>query len=499
MQLRCVDVAYSWGGHPPVFTDVSFAATRGFTGIVGANGAGKSTLAGLITGALVPTAGRILRPAGSRTAICAQSDHEPPALAHALAHGASRDAVRLRHSLRLAPAQLERWPTLSGGERRRWHVGGALHAEPDILVLDEPTNHLDATSRVALVDTLRAWNGIGVAISHDRALLDALCDRIVRLHAGTARVYPGGFSAAREAWEADEEAARDAWQKARSREQAMRRQLAQARDDRAGAERQRSTAARMRNPGDSDSRGINAQFRADRAEATAGRAVARARAEFERRQAQRESLAPPTPAPGRLIVPWVPCPRPAVLGLTTSSHAPGTPPWRTPVHVWLGREQRLRIEGPNGAGKSYLLEQLRGACTLPVERVLYLPQDLDADADLALLRALRALPRDQHARTMTVLAALGTCADEVLGATRLSPGLTRKLSLSLAFGRNVWLLLLDEPTNHLDLPSVLAMERALAQWPGAMVLVSHDEAFAANACGRSASLRLPEGTVATQP
>ncbi|WP_034529881.1 ATP-binding cassette domain-containing protein [Bifidobacterium stellenboschense] len=95
-----------------------------------------------------------------------------------------------------------RYDTLSGGERKRMQLACALAARPDVLILDEPTNHVDAAARACIVDAMRAYRGIGVVVSHDAALIDAVCDRCVvfsRRHVGTRNVtvvdtLPGGWT-----------------------------------------------------------------------------------------------------------------------------------------------------------------------------------------------------------------------------------------------------------------------------------------------------------------
>jgi ATPase subunit of ABC transporter with duplicated ATPase domains len=98
------------------------------------------------------------------------------------------DAARIRGRLALDPAAIARWTSLSLGERKRWQIGAALVETPNVLLLDEPTNHLDTRARELLVAALARFRGIGVVVSHDRALLDALTEMTLRLSqsAGTS-------------------------------------------------------------------------------------------------------------------------------------------------------------------------------------------------------------------------------------------------------------------------------------------------------------------------
>ena len=142
------------------------------------------------------------------------------------------------------------------------------------------------------------------------------------------------------------------------------------------------------------------------------------------------------------------------------------------------RDSRVHVSGPNGIGKSTLLNALLANARVPAERLVYLPQELHLDETIAMLDSIRELGGDERDRVLTLVAALGVDPGRLLESARPSPGEARKLKMAYGLGRRVWGMVLDEPTNHLDMPAIERLEAALIDYPGALVMVTHDEVLA---------------------
>lgn len=500
LEMHGIGVAFT--ATTPVLEDASLRLVPGWYGLVGANGAGKTTLLRVLAGELTPDEGTVRRdPRDASVIVCPQEIHEHDDAITSFAAADDHVAVELRGRLALDPGEIERWPTLSPGERKRWQIGAALAGAPDVLLLDEPTNHLDVEARRLLVSALRRFHGIGVVVSHDRALLDELPQTTIRVHNACVTEHSGGYAAAKAAWEHDRAAKEDAHAQAKARVASASARLGEARREHASADRSRSAKSRMKDKNDHDARGMLAKGRAIFAEAKAGRMVGVRRAELARAEDDVPTIERDRTLGGSVFASFERARSPRLFHLDLEEvHAGGSPTAPVvlrDVRVTIGREDRVRIVGANGAGKTTLLGALLESGP-PSEHVLHLPQELEPSEVDALVSELRELGPDVRGRVLSVFAALGSDPERILrrrtsDAARLSPGEARKLALALGLGRHAWALVLDEPTNHLDLPSIERLERALDQYPGAILLVTHDDAFAAACTTRT--LRVADGGV----
>jgi ATPase subunit of ABC transporter with duplicated ATPase domains len=387
-------------------------------------------------------------------------------------YAADSEVRRLAHGLGLGADRVDLPITvLSGGERRRIELARILFAGSDVLLLDEPTNHLDSDAKHWLIGFLRAYRGALLVVSHDLHLLDEGITRVLHLDEGALIEYKGTYSQYKAARAADE---------VRLAKLAERQQ--------AEIHRLGSLADAMRHQ-------------------TAKRA--RVAKTIDRRVSRLQSGAVTGPARERKYRVKLPAPPHSgrvVLEVNQLAKSYGGPPVFADVEFAVERGRRLLVMGLNGAGKTSLLRILAGESTpseggfrlgLDVSVGYYAQEHEGIAAGVTVLQHMRGsaagpMPEVEMRALLGMFGVVGEMAFQ--DAATLSGGEKTKLALAqLVAGRHN-LLLLDEPTNNLDPPSREAIGQALAAWPGAMVVVSHDAAFVAE-LEPDEVLLMPDGTV----
>ena len=371
---------------------------------------------------------------------------------------------------------------LSGGERIRALLCGAFTAGADFLLLDEPTNHLDRQGRAWFYDQLSRYQGGVLVASHDRELLEQV-PRILELSASGLRSYGGNYADYQAQRDAEQQAARAALEHAATERKRTRARMQKEHDD-----SQRRSAKTLRTV---DTLNIASFERVKYKGAAKERIGTWKKQHSEQNEAlnaavnkARERVEDDNPVMFTLPGSQIPEGKQVlVLEDLVLQHVP-VPPlnWR------MDGPMRVALKGPNGCGKSTLLKILlgeiaprSGTCKVSVS-CAYLDQHLsrlDLSQSVMTHLNLSHTPLEEGV-LRTRLAQLQLGADKVmLPLAALSGGERLKAALACVLWRAeaTQLLLLDEPTNHLDLASVQAIEAALAGFPGALLVVSHDEAF----------------------
>ncbi|MBC3515597.1 ABC-F family ATP-binding cassette domain-containing protein [Neobittarella massiliensis] len=430
-------------------------------GIVGENGCGKSTLLDLMAGVRQPESGSIKR--YCPLAYCRQ-------LAAADLSAADGPLAALGAGV------LAKQPGRSGGEETRVKLAAALEERAPLLLCDEPTANLDESGqkeicqRLAEVETL-------VLVSHDRALLNALCRTIWEVRGGELHIYPGDYDCYRRQKDLEAETARQKWT-AYSEERARLQAAASQASHQAGKVKK------------APSRMGNSEARLHRREATQKSAkIARRKKVLESRLARMEEVEKPR-EDDSIALHIDPEPLRARTALSASGLTAGYTAGRAIISdatFTLPTGSKTALIGPNGAGKTTLLRVLAGELSpiggsyrlSPQARLGFLRQGFEQlDERRTILE--NALDGACQSPTLvrTVLGRLFFRREEVnkpLGV--LSGGERMKVALCKLLVGGCNLLFLDEPTNYLDLPAVEALQGLLQSYTGTLLLVSHDEAF----------------------
>jgi ATP-binding cassette subfamily F protein uup len=439
-------------------------------GVVGTNGTGKSTLLRIVAGVDAPQEGLVRRGRGSRVGFLDQVPELPAGTVRA-AVGEGWEAEAALDRLGMGSEVDTDVASLSGGQAKRVALAQVLAHPAELLVLDEPTNHLDLGAVAWLEQRLLSFRGGLVLVTHDRHLLDRLTTRMVELDRGRTFVHEGGYESylAAKAEREDQAASTES-----TRRNLARRELAWLR------------------------RGAQARSRKPQARIDAAVRLIEDRPDAPVRTTELETTGD-TPRLGD-----------KVIECTGVGFRYGDGPLvLSGVDLVLGRRERLGIVGANGSGKSTLVDLLAGRLQPTMGTVEVGPTVVVGYYDQ------QGVELDLRARVQDLVAgphrSPGSLADVELmnrfsfsgelpfaRVGTLSGGERRRLQLLLVIAGRPNVLFLDEPTNDFDLDTLRVLEDFLEDWPGALVVVSHDRTFLDRTTDRLMAVA-PDGTVSAVP
>ena len=491
-QLRFMGVSFSYPTSPEeIFSEVTFTLGAGWSGIVGANGAGKSTLLRLARGELSPTAGVVERPGPGEYA--QQLAEFPPKGCEEFMNDWEPPALELKERLNIEYEWLFRWETLSEGERKRLQLALVLWRDPPLLAVDEPTNHLDSHNRALIIEGLATYTGVGLLVSHDRPLLDALTLRTLVVHQGGIALRSGSFTSAQEQERKD----RTELQRERREAERGHQRLMKEYRRRSGEAQKRSKGFSKAGlaRGDSDGRAAVDGARITGKDKRAGEL----KRQFHKRlKGSRERLDELSVPPAVLtreagfILGSNEARRDRLFTLPPGVLSLGEARSLAYPELTMAPGDRIHLAGPNGSGKSSLVRTIVRSLESDSLPTLYLPQELSPWQRATLADRFGTLSSVARGRVLATIHSLGSDPERIRETESWSPGEERKLHFALGALEEPVLLILDEPTNHLDLPALVALESALARMSGGILLVSHDRRFADAVTEKRWSIRVDQ-------
>ncbi len=448
-------------GNQVLFEDASFSLGPGDRlGLVGRNGSGKSTLFLLISGEEPPDGGEITAPKGYRIGYLEQELRwEKPTVLEEGCRGlgpAEEDddwkVKKILSGLGFSEGDFDRSPAeFSGGYRTRIALARLLVSRPDLLLLDEPTNFLDILSIRWLAGFLRSWPGELMLISHNRAFMDGVVTRTMGIHRGAIRIVAG--------------TTKKYYRQIRSEEEVL--------------ERRRINDEKIRKKEEEFINRFRAKAR--RASQAQARVKRLEKMELTDRLREIETL--------DFSFAYSPCPGKNILNAEdiSFSYTGGSPYLVDDFSFTLSADDKVGVIGPNGAGKSTLLRLLGGRLTPLAGEIRTHPRARAAVFDPASAGTLHpgltveeeialSLPPAERSRARSIAGKMLFSQDQALKRIEvLSGGEKCRVLLGKVIAEPANLLLLDEPTHHLDLESCSAIIDALNGYPGAALIVSHDE------------------------
>jgi macrolide transport system ATP-binding/permease protein len=457
----------------PLFQNVSLHFASGWNGIVGPNGAGKTTLLKLATGLLEPNTGSIITCQNS--AYCSQRTDDIPDKLSELIITKNKSAHIIKSRLGVCDDWAERWMTLSHGERKRAQIAMALWLRPDVLAIDEPTNHIDSQACEIITQSLRSFQGVGLIVSHNRELLDLLCQQCFFIDPPGIIARPGGITQGMEIAKTEQEALEKQLVQRKKAYKTLRKEAVRRRGLAEQSHKLRSKRGLAKK--DHDAREKKDRARVSGKDGVGGKLQRQLKGRLTQTRNSLESI---TVKKQHTLGIWLSgsvSKRNFLLELPEGSLSLGGQKQLRYPELHITPNDRIAVTGPNGSGKSTLIRHVVNSLNVSEKHITYVPQEIDLSCSQDILAQALALSKDKLGHLMTIVSRLGSRPEKLLNSDEPSPGETRKLLLAIGMAFTPHIIIMDEPTNHMDLPSIKCLEQALKDCPCSLLLVSHDKYF----------------------
>ncbi|MBN2815433.1 MAG: ABC-F family ATP-binding cassette domain-containing protein [Campylobacterales bacterium] len=443
----------------------------GWTGLVGANGVGKTTLLKLITKELNPERGTFTN--NLVTSYSPQSTACQPDNLEEFFTSYDSTAFKLKEFLEIQDDWFYRWNSLSHGERKRVQIAIALFMQPDVLIVDEPTNHLDITTKKRLFKALQSYRGIGILVSHDRELLDLLCTKTIVLKKGSISTIKSNFSTAKDELENRKNFYKEEKNKQDKKLEKIKKQIQIVKEDLSRSKSRLSLKNIDKNDSDAKAKVYLAKISSKNK--YQGQAVKSATSKKE--QILKEAIILEKEYEKGIFFNHDIDERVFPFVVEKTNQTINSLHFTIP-RLTIEKGYKIWIQGDNGSGKTTFLNYLLS--TLKKENYLYIPQEISAAESKEIFKEIVKLPQEQQGKIFTIVTRLSSDPKTLLQSVIPSPGEIRKLLIAKELSNNPPLIILDEPTNHMDLDSIISIEKALQEFKGAVIFISHDISFCKN-------------------
>ena len=422
---------------------------------------------------LEPQQGRVIIPDFS--IYCSQRTDNIPDQLNDLISSMDGEAFGIKGRLGIGDDWIERWSTLSHGERKRAQIAFAIWRKPQVLAVDEPTNHLDADAQNVLFEALSAFGGVGILVSHDRKLLDDLCHHCLFVEPPDAILRPGNYSLGLQQAEKDVMTAQKLRTQAKQDVSRLKREATKRRDAASQANRKRSKRGLVQK--DHDARAKINLVRVSGKDGSGGKRFNQLGGRLSQARMKMESITVKKTYKMGIWMPGAKSNRNTLFNIPAGSLFLGGDRYLNFPELSMKPDDRIALSGLNGSGKSTLIGYILQSLNLLENQVTYIPQEIDSHRSQGVMAQARGLPHDKLGQMMTIVSCLGSRPHRLLESVEPSPGEIRKILLATGIANVPHLIVMDEPTNHLDLPSIECLEQALVGCPCGLLMVSHDQRF----------------------